>query len=197
MGCASGSSLRSSLYYTAGHCFVLLRKNARAVAEFRRCVTQQPTHVQAWRMIGFLSQQAGLDAEAALAFGRALELAPDDAATCFNRGFLLHRMQQLEAALAHMQDATRLDPSLDQAWYGSGLILAALGRHAASAGSLEQAVRLQPFNGAASIALCRAYRQSGDEEKLLAEYRRISEFDPPAARQLCRELGPGPGHPAR
>jgi tetratricopeptide (TPR) repeat protein len=188
MGRAGGSSLRSSLYYAAGHCFMLLRKNERAVAEFRRCVAQQPAHVQAWRMIGFLGQRAGRDAEAALAFGRALELAPDDAATCYNRGFLLHRMQQLDAALAHMQDATRLDPSLDLAWYGSGLILAALGRHAACAGALEEAVRLQPFNGAASIALCRAYRKSGDEEKLLAEYRRIREFDPPAARQLCREL---------
>lgn len=180
---------RALLAYVAGQCYAFVRMNERAIGAYRRCVGLQPEHAQAWRMIGFYTQQDGRDQEAIEAFTRALAVEPDDAATRYNLGYLQHRGGELASALGQMREAIRLRPSLDQAWYGGGLILSELGEHAESVVLLEEAARLQPFHGAASFALCKAYQATGEDARLIAEYRRIRQFDPPTAQRLRDELG--------
>lgn len=184
------AALGPAINYAAGQLWALLRQNERAVAAFRRCTALDPAHVAAWRMIGFLCQQDERRCyEALLAFERAVELAPDDAVSRYNFGFLLHRQGDLGHALAQMTTAVRLRPALDQAWYGCGLLLSELGRPQEAIASLRRTVELQPFNGSASYALCQACRAVGDKEGLLAEYRRIGQYDPRTARRLEREMG--------
>ena len=184
------AALGPAINYAAGQLWALLRRNERAIAAFRRCTAVDPAHVAAWRMIGFLCQQdERRHGEALLAFERAVELAPDDAVSRYNFGFLLHRQGELEHALAQMTAAVRLRPALDQAWYGCGLLLSELGRAHEAVEALKCAVELQPFNGSASYALCRACQAVGDEEGLLAEYRRIGQYDPRTARRLEKEMG--------
>lgn len=184
------AALGPAINYAAGQLWALLRLNTRAVAAFRRCTAVDPAHVAAWRMIGFLCQQdeQRYD-EALLAFERAVELAPDDAVSRYNFGFLLHRHGELERALVQMTAAVRLRPALDQAWYGCGLLLSELDRPQEAIVALRRAVELQPFNGSASYALCQACRAVGDEDGLLAEYRRIGQYDPRTARKLGKEMG--------
>lgn len=184
------AALGPAINYAAGQLWALLRLNTRAIAALRRCTALDPAHLAAWRMIGFLCQQdESRSDEALLAFGRAVELAPDDAISRYNFGFLLHRQGEFERALAQMTAAVRLRPALDQAWYGCGLLLSELGRPQEAIVALRRAVELQPFNGSASYALCQACRAVGDEEGLLAEYRRIGQYDPRTARRLAQELG--------
>lgn len=187
MSAALGPAINN---YAVGQLWALLRRNERAIDAFRRCTAVDPAHVAAWRMIGFLCQQdERRHGEALLAFERAVELAPDDAVSRYNFGFLLHRQGELEHALAQMTAAVRLRPALDQAWYGCGLLLSELGRPQEALVALRRAVELQPFNGSASYALCRACQAVGDEEGLLAEYRRIGQYDPRTARRLEKEMG--------
>lgn len=183
-------ALAPAIDYAAGQFWTLLRRNGQAIAAFRRCTAAVPDHAAAWRMIGFLCQQDEnrID-DALLAFGRAVDLAPDDAISRYNFGFLLHQQGEREHALAQMTTAVRLRPALDQAWYGCGLLLSELGRPHEAVDALMRAVELQPFNGSASDALCRALRAAGDEDGLLAEYRRIGLYDPRTARRLAQELG--------
>lgn len=184
------TALGPAINYAAGQLWALLRRNERAIAAFRRCTAVDPARVAAWRMIGFLCQQdERRHDEALLAFEWAVELAPDDAVSRYNFGFLLHRQGELEHALAQMTAAVRLRPALDQAWYGCGLLLSELGRPQEALVALRRAVELQPFNGSASYALCRACQVVGDEEGLLAEYRRIGQYDPRSARRLEKEMG--------
>jgi tetratricopeptide (TPR) repeat protein len=184
------AALGPAISYAAGQLWALLRQNERAVAAFRRCTALDPAHTSAWRMIGFLCQQDEQRGDEALfALGRAVELAPDDAVSRYNFGFLLHRHGEYERALAQMTLAVRLHPALDRAWYGCGLLLSELDRPREAIVALRRAVELQPFNGSASYALCQACRVAGDEEGLLAEYRRIGQFDPRTARRLEREMG--------
>ncbi|MGC4404400.1 tetratricopeptide repeat protein [Methyloversatilis sp. MC4-4] len=184
------SALGPAINYAAGQLWAFLRQNERAVAAFRRCIAVDPARVAAWRMIGFLCQQdERLHNDALHAFQRSVELAPDDAVSRYNFGFLLHRRGELEHALAQMTAAVGLRPALDQAWYGCGLLLSELGRAHEAVEALKRAVELQPFNGSASYALCQACRAVGDEEGLLAEYRRIGQYDPRTARRLGKEMG--------
>lgn len=184
------AALGPAINYAAGQLWALLRQNERAVAAFRRCTAVDPAHVSAWRMIGFLCQQdERRHDEALLAFERSVELAPDDAISRYNFGFLLHRRGELEHALAQMTAAVGLRPALDQAWYGCGLLLSELGRPQEALLALRRAVELQPFNGSASYALCQACRAVGDEEGLITEYRRIGQYDPRTARRLGKEMG--------
>jgi len=184
------AALGPAINHAAGQLWALLRQNERAVAAFRRCTAVDPAHVSAWRMIGFLCQQdERRHDEALLAFERLVELAPDDAISRYNFGFLLHRRGEREQALAQMTIAVRLRPALDQAWYGCGLLLSELGRAHEAVEALKRAVELQPFNGSASYALCQACRAVGDEEGLITEYRRIAQYDPRTARRLGKEMG--------
>jgi tetratricopeptide (TPR) repeat protein len=183
------AALATAIDYAAGQLWSLLRRKQRAIVAYRRCTAADPTHAAAWRMIGFLCQQdEGRSTEALHAFARAAELAPDDAVSRYNFGFLLHRHGELESALAQMTAAVRLNPTLDQAWYGCGVLLRELGRQHEAITALSRAVELQPFNGSASYALCHACRAVGDEDGLLTEYRRIGRYDPRTARTLRKEL---------
>lgn len=183
-------ALAPAIDYVAGQLWALLRRNRRAIAALYRCTAAEPGHVAAWRMIGFLCQQDENRRDEALqAFARAVALAPDDAISRYNFGFLLHLKGEREHALAQMTAAVHLRPALDQAWYGCGLLLGELGRPQEAIVALRRAVELQPFNGSASYALCQACRAVGDEDSLLAEYRRIGQYDPRTARRLSQELG--------
>jgi tetratricopeptide (TPR) repeat protein len=87
----------------------------------------------------------------------------------------------------------RLKPSIDRAWFGMGLSLAALGRHAEAAEALEEAARLQPMNPHAFYALGMAYRALGRRDRVQKMLDRLRQFDPTMAAQLEHDVAE-PGH---
>ena len=60
-------------------------------------------------------------------------------------------------AIEAFENALRLNPKIDRAWYGLGLALASLGRHEESAQALDRAATLQPMNPYAWYELGMAY----------------------------------------
>jgi len=115
---------------------------------------------------------------------RARSITPDDATLNFNLGFVRERAGQHEAAIAAFREAVRLQPSVDRAWFGFGLSLAALGRHAEAAEALKEAARLQPMNPHAWYALGMAYHTLGRHDKVAQVVERLRGFDPKMTARL-------------
>ena len=69
-----------------------------------------------------------------------------------------------------------------------GLAMAALGRHAEAAESLEEAARLQPMNPHAFYALAMAYHSLGRRDKVLKIVERLRGFDPKMTARLEHDV---------
>jgi len=82
--------------------------------------------------------------------------------------------------------ALRKDPKIDRAWYGLGLALGSLGRHAESAEALGEAAALQPMNPHAWYELGMAYHTLNSRDKLVETIAHLNRFDPKMALHLTQ-----------
>ena len=94
-----------------------------------------------------------------------------------------------------LREAVRLRPAIDRAWFGMGLSLAALGRHAEAAEALEEAARLQPLNPHAFYALGMAYHTLGRDDKVRKIIERLRTFDPKMTARLEHDAAQQHGAP--
>ena len=124
-------------------------------------------------------------------------LAPDDATTLFNLGFVLQKAGRHEEAIARMAARVELNPALDRAWYGLGISLIHCGRFHEAIERLTEAARLQPFNPFARYQLAAAWFKLGEPEKVRAEYRKLKTFDPEDRRPRAHRLRRAEGSPTR
>lgn len=122
-------------------------------------------------------------------FLEVLRIAPADADSHYNLGFVRERMKAPRRAIESFAEAVRLRPNLDRAWYGMGLARAALGEHVAAADALREAARLQPMNGHAWYQLGMAYHHDGQTDKVERVVKKLLEFDPKITRQLIKDSG--------
>jgi tetratricopeptide (TPR) repeat protein len=120
-------------------------------------------------------------------FIEALRLAPGDADTHFNLGFIREEMGKPYEAVEAFAEAVRLKPELDRAWYGLGLAHARLGRHADAAAAFDKAAELQPLNGEAFYQLGMARHHADDPGGVKAVVKQLVRFDPRLARRLVHD----------
>src|SRR4051812_31064748 len=151
-------------------------RGALATAEEQlRAVTEKfPRLARGFARLGEVRARRGDAEEAALAYGRAVDLDPDDIDAWFELGELLARLGRFEPA----RDALRraLTRALDPAERGRAH--AALGRLYAAHGALGKAVR----------ELGKAVRLLPSDAALAADYGRglLRAGDPGAAEWLTR-----------
>lgn len=176
-------------HYARAWLFHFFGRDERAFAEYEVAFRHDPANVQAARHLAFIAAQKKHFDVAEHWFGEALRLAPDDADTHFNLGFVCEQAGKPRAAIAAFAEATRLKPSLDRAWYGLGLAHAALGEHALAIAPLDEATRLQPMNAIAWLHLGMACHLAGEAERVRTIVERLVDFDPKTARQLVRDSG--------
>jgi tetratricopeptide (TPR) repeat protein len=169
--------------------FNMLGRTERALAAYRDSHRADPTHVTTLRTLAWLEAKQERWAAAEAWFERAIELAPDDAHTWFNLGYVRDRGGMDEAAVAAMQRATELNPNNDRAWYGLGMLHARHGRHAEAAAALTEAGRLQPMNGLAWYALGMAWQHCNEPDKVAAVIEHTLTHDPQTAQRLIRDTG--------
>ena len=99
------------------------------------------------------------------------------------------QLGQHDDALASFEEAVRIDPKLDRAWYGMGMSLRALGRNEEALKAFEQAALLQPMNGFAFYEVGMTYHALGRMAKVEEVLTHLSGFDPKMAHKLAHDAG--------
>jgi tetratricopeptide (TPR) repeat protein len=168
---------------------IFFRQHARALQALEALLRDQPDHVPARRLAGFLYAEKGWLAQSIDALERAVALEPDNAATLFNLGFALQKVARHEEAIGRLARAVELNPALDRAWYGLGLSLIHCGRFHEAIERLKEAARLQPLNPYARYQLGAAWFKLGEPDKVQAEYRKVKTFDPRVAAHMRADFG--------
>ena len=181
--------LSPSAQFFFAQVWIFFRQHARALEALEALLREQPDHVRARRIAGFLYAERGRTADSIGALERADALAPDDAGTLFNLGFVLQKAGRHEEAITRLTRAVELNPALDRAWYGLGLSLIHVDRFKEAIVRLTEAARLQPLNPYARYQLAAAWFKLGEPEKVRAEYRKVKRFDPRVAEHIRADFG--------
>ena len=103
-------------------------------------------------------------------FYEEAQARPRDASAAGRLAMALHAQEQLQSANAAYRRARQLDPASFEWTYLGALVQAKLGDFAGAAGSLRQALTLDPAYLPARVALADALVQAGQLETARAEY---------------------------
>ena len=98
-------------------------------------------------------------------------------------------MARLDEALVAFARAATLQPQLDRAWYGQGLVLMRLGRFDEAAQALQRCTALQPMSPHGWVQLARVHVEQRQPDLALRIVRHLQAFEPKVAAQLLRECG--------
>jgi tetratricopeptide (TPR) repeat protein len=157
-----------------------------AFGEFETAYRLRPD-VEAARHLAFIAARDKHFAISEKWYLEVLRLAPDDAESHFNLGFVRQEAGKSREAVESFGNAARLKPSLDRAWYGAGLAHARLGEHPLAAAAFAKAAELQPMNGEAYYQLGMAWHHANAPEQVEETVKRLVEFDPQRARKLVHD----------
>ena len=174
-------------FYLRGRALELLGLRPQAIEAYRQAMRSRPDFLRPPNRIAYLLSLDERYAEAEPYFQAVLHADPGNAAAHFNLGFTYDKRGLLEQAVAQFREATRLNASLDRAWYGLGMALARLGRHEEAAAALHEAATLQPMNPHAWYHLGMAHHTIGNAERVKEVAHHLVRFDPRVARQLIRD----------
>ncbi|MCU0702874.1 MAG: O-antigen ligase family protein [Fimbriiglobus sp.] len=118
-----------------------------------------PADPNAWYALAEAQLEAGRDG--AFAVRTARNLCPLHADSQFVLGLSVRRFERADPPLAYFQRATRLRPTLGEAWYARGVEELAKGDRAAAAASWRRSLELSPRRLSAILA---AWADRPDEE---------------------------------
>lgn len=93
-------------------------------------------------------------------------------------GECFEKMERLEQALIHYDQALALDPNWVDAWIGRGVVKDVQGRLPEALSDLEVATRLAPDHGDGWFYYANALGRSGKFEMALSAYTRLNSIEP-------------------
>jgi tetratricopeptide (TPR) repeat protein len=113
-----------------------------AFEAYRRAVSLDGTHADAWVNLGRLAHEAGRQVEAECCYRAALAARPGHALAAFNLGLALQERGRDEDALLAFHDAMTSDPACADAHYNASQIYERLGKPMAALRHLHTYKRL-------------------------------------------------------
>jgi tetratricopeptide (TPR) repeat protein len=116
----------------------------KAADQYREAVRRYPDFDFAWFALGWANSLLGNQADAILAYHKAIEIQPTFAPYWSNLCLSLVQANHNEAAVNACSTATSLDRTLAPAWGLLGMAQHALGQHESAVSSLTEAIRLKP-----------------------------------------------------
>ena len=137
-------------------------------------------------------ERAGGQREAALADAQALVAAHPSrsGADWFNLAFLLEAGRAPSTRPSRRSGAPlALNPKLDRAWYGLGLMLIRLRRLDEALAALKRTTELQPMSPYGWYQLARVHVDRSEPDEARRIIRHLKGFEPQVAAQLERETG--------
>jgi len=174
-------------HYARGWVFHFLGKPEVAYEAFVAAITVEPKDIQSARHLASIAAGMKRWPVAESWFDTVLKLAPEDADTWFNLGFVREQGGDSAAAIKAFAEVVRLKPTLDRAWYGMGLAHARLGQHGEAAAALEKSVAIQPMNGEGFYQLGMAYHHANQPDEVKRVVKRLVDFEPKRAKQLVKD----------
>jgi Tfp pilus assembly protein PilF len=109
------------------------------------------------------------------------------AAHAFNQGFVLQGLALWGEAQSAFETAIGLNPLLDRAWYGLGVVRIEQGDLLGAEQALRRNTELQPMGPLAWYQLAHLHRERGEQAQAQAVLSHLRGFEPRVARQLERE----------
>ena len=168
---------------------------AKALAIAEHLSAQAPHAPDAWQLLGMCLDGSGHHAQAALAFERALGLAPGNAVVAKNYGLCLARQGRalrtdgrLEAAEPVLRKAVTLAPGQPSAWVDLGAVLRMLGQIEEGLAAFRRAEELLRGRGAVPAELRDAINGT------LVDAGRPTEALPAARALVAEHPGHAPAH---
>jgi tetratricopeptide (TPR) repeat protein len=89
-----------------------------------KIVAGDPKNRQAWVQLGNDYFDTGQPQKAVNAYGKALELQPNDPNVLTDQGVMYRQMKQFDLAIANFEKAQQIDPKHLQSMYNQGLVYA-------------------------------------------------------------------------
>ena len=140
------------------------------------------TGERAYLLEGQSAFRAGRYEEAAIAFRKAVEAAPDSVAARIDLGSALGELGDAEAALAEYDKALEIAPANPTALFNAGVLRARRGELELALEHLRFAAQIAPEDVTIHLQLGNALRKSGDLDAALLQYRSAVELDPASER---------------
>jgi tetratricopeptide (TPR) repeat protein len=106
------------------------------------------------------------------------QIPSNSADLLFELGNLLLAAKEYQAAIASYDQALKLNPNKDEAWYNRGNALDDLGRYEAAIASYDQALKLKPNKDEASYNRGNALFQLRRYEEAIASFDQALKFKP-------------------
>ena len=167
---------RQKLAYAAEH-----HKEGRleqAEKLYREVVRDNPSNVDALRMLGRIALGAGRYAEAERLFRRAVKLAPDFAGAITDLGRVLKEQHQLQEAVECFERVIALEPENPQAHFQLATALAPAAMTPRAIESYQRALALQPKFPGAWLGLGHVLKTVGRQHEAIDAYRKCIRMRP-------------------
>jgi tetratricopeptide (TPR) repeat protein len=157
---------------------------AEALAFLEKAMKGLPGNSDGWALLGRSYHAVRRYDEAAEAFGKAVELAPQNLNYRSTYGLILGQAGDLEKALAELQKVTGTPGYKDAAgWANLGWVFRNLNKPTESIAAYQKALELDPTQEQAALGLGWAYQYTKPPEydKAIAAYERAIKIDPKEA----------------
>jgi len=96
----------------------------------------------------------------------------------YRAGVEAYRSQDMETAIAELEEATRLDPSNVRAFNYLGAAYGASGKYNQAVGAFKVAEQLNPKDPRIHFNIAQAYEAAGNPNEAEYEYQKALEVDP-------------------
>ncbi len=170
-GAAAGANTASQItprdpevYVARAGMLSLARQPGVALIELERAVALRPADFRLWSELGLLRDQVGDTAGSLQAYAEAIKRAPHYAQPLWNRGNVLLRAQQYDAAFVDLNAAAKSNPDLVP-----NLVDLAWGLSKGDASLAEQLAQID--NDAKRIAFARLLARHGKGDECIKQFR--------------------------
>jgi tetratricopeptide (TPR) repeat protein len=158
------------------------------VAIWRTVVEHRPNNPRGHNNLGYSLEQEGRKEEAALHYGRALELKADFPDAANNLGTILRSQGKLDEAIGYYRQALASWPDFPEAHFNLGLVHQARGQPDSAMAHYRQALKGRPGMASAHLNLGVALRSLGRVEEAIHHYQQALKSRPDYA-QAHENLG--------
>jgi tetratricopeptide (TPR) repeat protein len=150
-----------------------------AIPFLERATKGLPGNSDGWALLGRGYHATGRYEDAAEAYKKAVELAPQNLNYRTTYGLILGQAGQLKAGLAELQKVTSTPGYKDAAgWTNLGWIYRNLNRPRDSIAAYQKALELDPKEEQAALGLGWAYSYMKDYDKAIKAYSKAIQLDP-------------------
>ncbi len=170
-------------YYSRGLVKAVLKQHKEAIADYDKSIELDPKDARAYMNRGNAKYELTEYMEAIDDFDKAIGINPKYAKAYYNRGLAKDEVNLYEEAIWDYDEVIKLDPKNIKAYMHRGYAKES-GREFANTlyeDSIEDytsVLKLDPKNAEAYYNLGRVYRELGNEEKALKNFKKAQELDP-------------------